>query len=103
MQSRSAIGATLRRMPASLQHFVSRARAASSRFALSLRGVGCARGSSLLRVLHLLAHLLDQDLHVDRAAGGLEVLGLRGQGIGFAVELLHEEVEPAAGGLARAD
>src|SRR2546429_7917988 len=57
----------------------------------------------LFRVLHLLAHLLDQDLHVDRAAGGLEVLGLRGQGVGFAVELLHEEVEPAASGLARAD
>src|SRR5207302_6824285 len=58
---------------------------------------------SLLSVLHLLAHLLDEDLHVDRAARGLEILGFRGERVGFAVELLHEEIEPASGGLAAAD
>src|SRR5437763_16786903 len=57
----------------------------------------------LFRVLHLLAHLLDEDLHVDRAARGLEVLGFRGERVGFAVELLHEETEPPSGGLAAAD
>src|SRR6202171_992732 len=70
-------------------------------------GGACGRrtwaGNALLRVLHLLAHLLDQDLHVHGAARGLQILGLRRQGVRFAIELLHEEVEPAAGGLTRAD
>src|SRR5579883_205558 len=57
------------------------------------------RRPTLFRVLHLLPHLLDDDLHVHRTAGGVEVLGLRGQGVGLAVELLHEEIEPPAGRL----
>src|SRR5215472_1997412 len=65
----------------------------------------CSSSSSmaLLRVLHLLAHLLDDHLHVDRGARGLEILRLRGERIRLAVELLHEEVEAPPGGLAAAD
>ncbi len=47
-----------------------------------------------LDILHLLSHLLDQDFHVDGITGHLLVLGFRGQGIGFAVEFLHEEIKP---------
>lgn len=50
----------------------------------------------LLQILHLLAHLLDQHLHLDRGACGLEILGLRGQGVGLAVELLHQEIQAPA-------
>src|SRR6185437_10683380 len=46
------------------------------------------QSSPSLDVLHLLAHLLDDDLHVHRAAGGLQVLRLGGQRVGFAIELL---------------
>ena len=34
------------------------------------------------------------------SARGVEVLGLRCQRVGFAIEFLHEEIEAAAGGLA---
>ena len=54
---------------------------------------------ALLDVLHLLAHLLDQHLHVDRGARGLDVLRLRRQGVGLAVQLLHQEIQPPARGL----
>src|SRR5215472_12834945 len=58
---------------------------------------------ALLRVLHLLAHLLDDHLHVDRGACGLEILRLGRERIRLAVELLHEKVEAPPGGLAAAD
>src|SRR5690606_18296548 len=49
-------------------------------------------------VLHLLAHLLDQHLQLHRRLGGVEGDGFRGQGVGFPVELLHQEVETPADG-----
>src|SRR5687768_697691 len=54
------------------------------------------RSAPLLKVLHLLAQLLDQHLQLDRGLGGARVDRLRAQGIRLAVELLHQEVEPAA-------
>tara|TARA_B110000091_G_scaffold44483_2_gene48623 strand:+ start:30173 stop:30406 length:234 start_codon:yes stop_codon:yes gene_type:complete len=43
--------------------------------------------------LDLLTHLLNGDLHVDRAKGGLNRDGLRRQGVGFSIELLHQKVQ----------
>src|ERR1700722_5000117 len=57
----------------------------------------------LLDVLYLLAHLLDDDLHIDGAAGCFEVLRLRRERVRFAIELLHQEVEAAARRLAAID
>src|SRR5688572_21135840 len=54
-----------------------------------------------LNVLDLLAHLLDQDLNVDRRARGLDILRLRRERVGLAVQLLHQEVEPPPGWLLR--
>ena len=62
-----------------------------------------ADSAVLFDVLNLLPHLLDDDLHIDSAAGRLEVLRLRRERVRFAVQLLHEEVEAAAGGLAAVD
>src|SRR6201997_2007544 len=67
------------------------------------RDCNCSASIGLFRVLHLLAHLLDQHLHVHRGARGLEVLRLGRQRVGLAVQLLHEEIEPPAGGLVAAD
>jgi hypothetical protein len=55
-----------------------------------------------LDVLHLLAHLLDQHFHVDRDARGVEILRLRRERIGLAVELLHQEIQAPAGRFAAA-
>src|SRR5690349_23988833 len=55
---------------------------------------------TLFSVLHLLAHLLDDHLHVHRGARGLQVLRFGGKCVGFAIELLHEEIQAPAGGLA---
>src|SRR5688500_14853912 len=54
---------------------------------------------TLFDILHLLAELLDDDLDVDGVARGLGVLRLRRQGVGLAVELLHQEIEPPADGI----
>src|SRR3984957_18976433 len=56
-------------------------------------------GAERLDVLPLLTHLLDQYLHVDRRARGLDVLRLGGQGIRLTIQLLHEEVEAPTRGL----
>src|SRR5262245_29511305 len=55
----------------------------------------------LLDVLNLLAHLLDDDFHIDSGARGFHILRFRGQRVGLAIQLLHQKVEASAGGLAR--
>src|SRR3546814_6378599 len=52
--------------------------------------------SRLLNVLHLLADLADQHLQLHRDVAGARVDGFRAQGVGFAVELLRQEVQAAA-------
>ena len=47
------------------------------------------------QVLHLLAELLDHGLQFQTDVGQLDVVRLRAQRIGFAVELLRQEVELA--------
>src|SRR5574343_1498113 len=49
-----------------------------------------------LDVLDLLAHLLDQDLHLDRDAGQLQGSGLAAQGVGLPVQLLDQEIQALA-------
>src|SRR3546814_4767645 len=49
--------------------------------------------SRLLNVLHLLADLVDQHLQLHRDVAGARVDGFRAQGVGFAVELLQQEVQ----------
>src|SRR3954466_15219940 len=56
----------------------------------------------LLNVLHLLAHLLDQQLQFECAIGDLRAGGLGGERVRLAVELLREKVEPLAGSAALA-
>ena len=53
------------------------------------------------QVLHLLAELLDHGLQLQPDIGQLDVVRLRAQRIGFAVELLRQEVELAADRAAR--
>ena len=52
------------------------------------------RGS--LDILHLLAQLLDQHLHVHRDAGHLQDGRFGAQRVGFAVQFLDQEVQPLA-------
>src|SRR4051812_38622705 len=54
----------------------------------------------LLNVLHLLAHLLDEDLELDGNPRHLVRDGLGSERIRLAVELLAEEIEPLADGAA---
>ena len=54
-----------------------------------------------LQILYLLADLFDLGLHVDDEMGDLRVPGLRADGIGLPVDLLHEEVQLSPGGLIR--
>src|SRR6476660_2277884 len=68
---------------------------------LSIRGGG-ACGLVSLNVLHLLSHLIDHRLQFQAGAGGFFVVGFGAQGIGFAVELLGQEIEAASGRQARA-
>src|SRR5690606_29023065 len=56
--------------------------------------------SSLLQVLDLLAHLLDQDLEIDGRSRELLVLRLRPERVRLAVHLLDQEIEPPADRLA---
>ena len=51
---------------------------------------------SLLNVLYLLAHLLDQHLEFDRVLRGGGRDRLRGKRVRLAVEFLHQEVQTAA-------
>lgn len=44
---------------------------------------------TLLDILRLLSHLLDQHLHFDRCFGGFGIGGFRTQRIGFAVHFLE--------------
>ena len=50
----------------------------------------------ILDILHLLAHLFDQHVHIHRVLRGHAILRLRAQRVGFAVQLLHQKVEPPA-------
>src|SRR6185436_9287862 len=52
----------------------------------------------LLKVLHLLAHLLQHALAGQRGLAQLEVVGLAGHGVHLAPELLQQEVERAPDG-----
>jgi hypothetical protein len=56
-----------------------------------------------LQVLHLLAELLDHALELEAGIGQLDVVRLRADRVGFAIELLGEEVEPASDRAAVAD
>src|SRR3954470_12348555 len=56
-----------------------------------------------LNILHLLAHLLDEDLQLERGIRKLGVDGFRAEGVRFAVQLLHQEVEPLAAAAARGE
>src|SRR5215469_16715084 len=58
------------------------------------------RRPRLLKVLHLFPHLLDEHFQVHHLLGDGRILGLRTQGVGLPVELLHEEIQPPAHGLA---
>src|ERR1051325_2460171 len=50
----------------------------------------------LLKVLHLLAHLLEHALAGQRGLAQLQVVGLAGHRVHLAPELLQQEVERAA-------
>jgi hypothetical protein len=56
---------------------------------------GMKRAEMSLDVLYLLAHLLDQDLHLYDQASDLHVGGLRPEGVCLTVELLHQKVQAA--------
>src|SRR5690606_6305222 len=56
---------------------------------------GLPLSARLLKVLHLLAKLFDQHLEIHRQLAGARIDRLRTQRIGFAVELLHQEIEAA--------
>ena len=49
-----------------------------------------------LQVLHLLAELLDHAFQLQADIGELDVVGLGGERIRFAVEFLRQKIEPAA-------
>src|SRR6266852_265634 len=49
-----------------------------------------------LDILDLLAHLLDQQLELEARIGDLLRHGLRAERVRFAVQLLHQEVQPLA-------
>ena len=55
-----------------------------------------SRAIALLQVLHLLAELLDHGLELQPDIGQFDVVGFGAQRIGFAVELLGQEIELAA-------
>jgi hypothetical protein len=46
--------------------------------------------------LDLLAHLLDQQLELERAVGDVLARGFGGEGIRLAVQFLGDEVQPLA-------
>ena len=48
------------------------------------------------QVLHLLAELLDHALELQADIGELHIVRLGAQRVGFAIELLSQEIEPAA-------
>src|SRR5207237_1830515 len=51
---------------------------------------------ALFKVLHLLAHLLDQHLEFERRLRQFGIPRLRAERIRFAMELLHQKVETLA-------
>src|SRR5690554_2968807 len=53
-------------------------------------------GKKLFDVLDLFAHLLNQYLDIDCSLGGAYVNCFGAKGVGLAVQLLHQEVQPAA-------
>ena len=59
-----------------------------------------ATDDGLNNILHLLAELLELLLHRHGAVRDGGIVRLRGDGVDLAVELLREEVEPAADGAA---
>src|SRR5262249_32810418 len=56
-----------------------------------------------LQILHLLAELLDHALELEADIGEIDVVRFGAQGVGLAVELLGEEVEPPADGAVLAE
>src|ERR1022692_4794182 len=68
-------------------------RSAHARFTARARIRAAARS---FYVLHLLAHLLDEHLDLERRLRQLRVDGFRPERIRFAVELLHQKVESFA-------
>src|SRR5215213_9139177 len=54
------------------------------------------RSAALLKVLHLLAQLLDQHLQVDRGLRGARVHRLGAERVRLAIEFLHQEVQAPA-------
>src|SRR3954452_7770507 len=56
-----------------------------------------------LNILHLLAHLLDQHLELQRSVRQFGVDGLRAERVGLAIEFLHEEIETLAAAAARSE
>src|SRR6056297_4259089 len=58
--------------------------------------LGPGRAMVLLDVLDLLAHLLDEHLQLHRGPRGLGIAGFRAEGVGLAIELLPQEVQPPA-------
>lgn len=54
------------------------------------------RKAGLFDILHLFAHLFDQDFQLDRGLGAFGSDGFAAQSVGFAVQFLHQEVQPFA-------
>ena len=50
----------------------------------------------LFQILDLFAHLLDENFHFHRAARDFRVDRFRTQGIGLAVEFLHQKIQSLA-------
>src|SRR5260221_1498271 len=84
--------AMTKRLPAGVLIRVSR------RVAAAARDIGspARRVAVSFDVLHLLAHLLDHDLELQRGLRQLRVDRLGSQRVGFAIEFLHQEVEALA-------
>src|SRR3569623_1981715 len=62
------------------------------------RGVMVVPFRLSFNILDLFAHLLDQHVEFERVARGFHRHRFRAQGIGFAVQFLHQEVEALAAG-----
>src|SRR5262245_25590886 len=63
-------------------------------------GAVMTKSLPLLKVLHLLANLLDQQLQLERAVRDRRARGLGRQRVRLAVQLLRDEVQALAGGAA---
>ena len=55
------------------------------------------------QILHLLAHLLDQDLQLDRGIGRARVGGFGTERVRFTIEFLHQEIKSATNRFGQAE